>query len=194
MLLQNAEARQLATPPPTATQAAQEESSGLIDILGMQRRAQEERASADAVATRTPVPTVSTVRNAETDPDLVAALAGAERRKKRVLLAGLAGALVVGAIAVGVVAQSSHGAAAAAQTAVAQAPAVVAPLAPAVVPPPPDPVVAAVAPVAAAPVAAPASDSSVAPPAKSKKGKSHKHAAKSKGLKLTKVPSSGVAP
>jgi hypothetical protein len=188
MLLQSAEARHSAMPPP---ETVQEGGSGLIDILAMQRKAQEEREAADAAATRTPVPTVATVRGAETDPDLIAALVAAERRKKRLAIGGIAGAIALVAIAFAV--RPSHGAAAAAQTSIVETPA---PVVTAVAAPPAPVVVAAPVPPPAEPIASAAAPPAVAvatPPATKAKGKHKGSHAKAKGPKLVKVMSSGVA-
>ena len=96
-LLQNAEARHSAMP---ASPQVQDDDSGLIDIRAMQKRAQDERESAAMAATRTPVPVVTTVRSASTDPDFAASLAGTRRKKQMVFGAILAGAGIL-AIAIG---------------------------------------------------------------------------------------------
>ncbi len=189
-LLQNAEARASAIPP---SAPSAEGGSGLIDILAMQRRAKEERENAEPLATMTPVPMVADVRGTTTDPDFVAALAAAGRKKKRIALGAIAGVLVLAAIGFGF--RGSHATGAAASAAIVAAPP------PQVVTPPPapapSPVVAATVATPAAPVASaptPPAPIAAAPPAHKGKGRKASHGAKAKGPKLTKVTSSGVAP
>ncbi len=185
-LLQNAEARRSATPPPALL--TNENDSGLIDIAAMQKRAAEERLSSES-ATKTPVPVVTAVRSATTDPDLFAASIGARRKKQLAIGAGIAGAALI-ALLIGLGSSHSpraHDAAAAAH--VVEPPVTAAPpppVAPAPPSPPAPPVVAA-APAPEPP--APAADTV----ATKGKGKKHKgHPAKAKGPKLTKVTSGGT--
>jgi hypothetical protein len=178
-LLESAEARHSALPPPV-TATKKREDSGIIDILGLQRRAQEERASAAAAATRTPVPMVAPMRDAEVDVD--AMVAEGQRKKKRFLVGAVAGGAALLGIAIGVI--GFAGGDPPPQTAAVEAHVAATPAPPAPPPPPavvaPEPEPTAVAePVAAAP----------APRSKPKKA----HASHAKGPQMTKVSSSGVA-
>jgi hypothetical protein len=181
-LLQNAEARRSATPAPAVAVA---DDSGLIDIAAMQARAREERART-TVATRTPVPMVRTVPGVETDPDLLASAMRSERRKKKIFLGMILGAVGLLAIGVGSARRKAHPPLADTHV-VAAAPPALPPAAPAPPPPAPAPAPPPAPVVAAAP---PAPEPAATTPAKSK-SKKHKHA-KSKGSKLQKVTSSGV--
>jgi hypothetical protein len=192
-LLRNAEARHSATPPPLPLpdDEAKADDSGMIDILAMQQRAREERALA-GVATKTPVPVVTAVRSATTDPDFVASLAESKRRTKRVALGVVAGAALVLAVVIGIKSARHH------HAAIAQAALVAPPVAAAPAPPPPPAAPVVQAPAPPLPVVAAAAEPAppIAPPtAKTKKGKGHKasHSAKAKGPKLEKISSSGVA-
>jgi len=183
-LLQNAEARRIGSPSP----AVVADDSGLIDIAAMQARAREERARA-TVATRTPVPMVRALPGAETDPDLVFSAARAQRKKKKILLGMVLGAIGLLAIAVGSSHRRAHAPMVAPQTVAAAAPPPApSPPAPAPAPAPP-PVAPAPPPAPVVAAAPPAADTAASTPGK--KSKKHKHA-KSKGPKLTKVQSAGV--
>ena len=187
-LLQDAEARRTAIPPPAPD--VDDSDSGVIDIAAMQKRAKEDRASMES-ATKTPVPVVATVRTASTDPDFVASLAGA-RRKKQLVLGAVLGVVGIAVIAIGF-RSSHHPSASAARAPVVEQPTQVAPPSPAPppAPAPPPPVVAAPAPD---PVPAAAATDAVASNGASKaKTKKHKGAhSKAKGPKLTKVTSGGT--
>jgi hypothetical protein len=189
-LLRNAEARASATPPPLPPDALEAGDSGLIDIVAMQQRAREERALA-AIATKTPVPVVTAVRSAATDPDFVASLAQTKRRTKRIAIGVVAGVALILAVGIGI--KSARHTLGAAHAPPAPSPVAVQAATPPA-PPAPPPVVQAPAPppppVAAA---APEPEPAAAPGKKGKKGHKASHSAKSKGLKLTKVTSSGVA-
>lgn len=175
-LLQNAEARHSATPPVAVSDPTAEDDSGLIDILAMQRRAQEERASAAAAVTRTPVPVVTAVRGATTDPDFIASLAKSRRRMKRIVIGVVAGAVAMLAVGLGV--RSLHRSAAAARAAAAAPVATVAPPPPPLAPPvvvappivqPPLPTIAPEPVAASAPASGKAKKGHKASKAKSKK-------------------------
>jgi hypothetical protein len=177
-LLESAEARASALPQPLVPE---KDDSGLIDIVAMQRRAQEERAAA---ATRTPVPTVAPVRASETDPDFYAA-AGTQRRKRHLLIGAVAGSMSIIGIAIGV----AFSGGAPAHAAVAD------PQVAAAAPAPPPPAATAPAPPAAEPTPAAAPEPvAAAAPDPPPKPKAHKRkSTKSSGPKLTKVTSGGTA-
>jgi hypothetical protein len=181
MLLKSAEARESARPHPMP---ATTDDSGVIDILGLQQRAREERAGQlAATMTRTPVPVVLPLP----EPNIVATMMSSQRRQKRVRFTAIAGlgAILAFIVVIGLVGRHrAHVRAAAAEQPVAVLP----------VDPPAD--VAPITPPPAAASLAPTVDPVVAT-AKSKK-KHHKasHSATvrtSKGPKMTKVASGGTA-
>jgi hypothetical protein len=183
-LLENAEARHSALPPPMVEK--RREDSGVIDFMAIHKRAEEERISAAAAAsTRTPVPMVAPVP----DADVMAAVAATQKRKKRFVIGAVAGGATLVGMIIAVVSLTGNDASP--KTAAAEPAPVVAPPPPAPAPPP----AATEAPVAAAQPAAPAETPAPTPAPAPAKHKAHKHSSssQSKGPKMMKVTSGGVA-
>ena len=187
MLLKSAEARESARPRPMP---ATTDDSGVIDILGLQERAREERASQlAATVTRTPVPVVLPLPN----PDIVATMMSGQRRQKRVRMTAVASiaAILACIVVIGLVGRhASRVRAAAAQAAITALPVELPPALPAIDAP-------MTAPPAAASLA-PIVDPVVAPLKSKKKHRKPSHSATvhtshaASGPKMTKVASGGT--